>query len=62
MARIAEIELIHLFLKELLSQSEESVIKLKDTLHSQVEFKVIGKRASGQDAVGDALKMVPTVN
>ncbi|MCX7262708.1 MAG: hypothetical protein NTX67_08095, partial [Burkholderiales bacterium] len=59
MARIAEIELIHLFLKELLSQSEESVVKLKDTLHSQVEFKVIGKRASGQDAVGDALKNSP---
>ena len=59
MARIAEIELIHLFLKELLSQSEESVVKLKDTLHSQVEFKVIGKRASGQDAVGDALKNGP---
>ena len=59
MARIAEIELIHLFLKELLSQSEESVIKLKDTLHPQVEFKVIGKRASGQDAVGDALKNGP---
>ena len=59
MARIAEIELIHLFLKELLSQSEESVIKLKDTLHPQVEFKVIGKRASGQDAVGEALKNGP---
>ena len=42
MSSIAEIELIHLFIKELLSQSEESVIKLKDTLHSQVEFKVIG--------------------
>jgi hypothetical protein len=59
MVRIAEIELIHLFLKELLSQSEESVIKLKDTLHPQVEFKVIGKRASGQDAVGEALKNGP---
>jgi hypothetical protein len=35
MTRIAESELIHLFLNELLSQSEESAIKLKRSKATQ---------------------------
>jgi len=59
MTGISELELVNLFLKELLSQSEESAFKLKETLHSEVEFKVLGKRAKGKDDVMDALKNGP---
>ena len=56
---ISEIELVNRFLKELLSTSEDSTKKLKETLHAQVEFKVLGKRAKGKDEVCEALKNGP---
>ena len=59
MTGISDIELVNLFLKELLSHSEDSASKLKDTLHSEVEFKVLGKRANGKDEVCDSLKNGP---
>ena len=52
-------ELVNLFIKELLSQSEDSSNNLKDTLHSEVEFKVLGKRAKGKNEVCEALKNGP---
>ena len=43
MTNISNSELVNRFIKELLSQSEGSSSNLKDTLHSEVEFKVLGK-------------------
>jgi len=59
MANISNSELVNRFIKELLSQSEGSSSNLKDTLHSEVEFKVLGKRAKGKDDVFEALKNGP---
>lgn len=56
MTSSSEIDLVHLFLKELLSSSADSLIKLKAIFHSEVEFKVLGIRANGKDEVLDALK------
>jgi len=59
MTTMSDAELVNQFTKELLSHSEESASKLKDILHSQVEFKVLGKRATGKNDVCDALKNGP---
>lgn len=59
MTSISEIELVNRFLKELLSPSKDASAKLKETLHAQVEFKVLGKRTKGKDEVCEVLKNGP---
>lgn len=59
MTTMPDAELVNQFTKELLSKSEESASKLKDMLHTQVEFKVLGKRATGKNDVCEALKNGP---
>jgi hypothetical protein len=59
MTSTSDIELVNLFIKELLSTYEGSAQKLKNTFHTQVEFQVLGKRAKGKDEVCEALKTGP---